>query len=49
MKQVTMIGLDLVKQIFQIRGVDAAGAVVLRRQIKHRQVGAVFHQAATAV
>ena len=42
MKQVTTIGLDLAKQIFQVHGVDAAGAVVLRRQIKHRQVVPFF-------
>src|SRR6266481_1361324 len=31
MKEVTTIGLDLAKAVFQVHGVDAAGAVTLRR------------------
>ena len=42
MKQVTTIGLDLAKRIFQVHGVDAAGSVVLRRQLKRRQVVPFF-------
>ena len=42
MKQVTTIGLDLAKRVFQVHGVDAAGAVVLRRQLKRRQVAGFF-------
>jgi putative transposase len=38
MTQVTTIGLDLAKRVFQVHGVGAAGAVVLRRQLKRRQV-----------
>ena len=40
--KITTIGLDLAKQVFQVHGVDAAGAVVLRRQLKRRQVAAFF-------
>jgi transposase len=29
---VTTIGLDIAKSVFQVRGVDAAGRVVIRRQ-----------------
>jgi hypothetical protein len=32
MGQVTTIGLDLAKQVFQVHGVDAKGATVLRKQ-----------------
>jgi transposase len=42
MKQVTTIGLDLAKRVFQVHGVDASGAVVLRRQLKRRQVMPFF-------
>jgi len=35
MSEVTTIGLDLPKRFFRV---DAAGAVVLRRQLKRRQV-----------
>lgn len=40
--QVTTIGLDLGKRLFQVHGVDAAGAVMLRRQLKRRQVEPFF-------
>jgi transposase len=33
MKEVTTIGLDLAKAVFQVHGVDAAGAVTLRRAV----------------
>jgi transposase len=42
MGEVTTIGLDLAKRVFQVHGVDAAGAVVLRRQLKRRQVEPFF-------
>ena len=40
--QVTTIGLDLGKRLFQVHGVDAAGTVMLRRQLKRRQVEPFF-------
>src|SRR5262249_57744649 len=33
---VTTIGLDIAKSVFQIHGVDAAGNVIVRRQLKRR-------------
>ncbi len=36
--KITTIGLDLAKNVFQVHGVDAAGKVVLTRQLKRSQV-----------
>jgi transposase len=36
MQTVTTIGLDIGKSVFQVHGVDAAGQVVVRRQLKRR-------------
>lgn len=38
MGQVVTIGLDLAKSVFQVHGVDAAGEVVVRRQIRRSQL-----------
>jgi transposase len=38
MGQMVTIGLDLAKSVFQVHGVDAAGAVVVRRQIRRSQL-----------
>lgn len=38
MKEITTIGLDLAKSVFQIHAVDAEGAVIVRRQIKRAQL-----------
>jgi transposase len=42
MKEVTTIGLDLAKAVFQVHGVDARGVVTLRRTVRRRQVLAFF-------
>ena len=42
MGEVTMIGLDLAKHVFQMHGVDAEGATVLRKQLRRAQVLAFF-------
>jgi transposase len=42
MSEVTTIGLDLAKHVFQVHGVDASGAVVLRKQLRRGQVMAFF-------
>ena len=42
MGQVTTIGVDIAKRVFQVHGVDDSGAVVLRRQLKRRQVEPFF-------
>jgi transposase len=36
--QVTTIGLDIAKRVFQIHGIDAAGAVVVRRKLKRSEL-----------
>src|SRR5205814_200757 len=36
--QVTTIGLDIAKRVFQIHGVDAAGAVVVRRKLRRSEL-----------
>jgi len=38
MQVVTTVGLDIAKSVFQVHGVDAAGQVVIRRQLKRRYV-----------
>jgi len=40
--QVTTIGLDLAKHVFQVHGIDAAEKVVVRRQLRRSQVMAFF-------
>jgi transposase len=44
MKEVTTIGLDLAKNVFQVHGVDAIGEVVIRRQLRRRQVMPFFEK-----
>ena len=44
MQTVTTIGLDIAKSVFQVHGVDAAGNVVIRRQLKRRYVLAFFQK-----
>ena len=44
MQSISTIGLDIAKSVFQVHGVDAAGQVVLRRQLKRRQVLAFFQK-----
>src|SRR5215831_5911324 len=42
MGEVTTIGLDLAKHVFQVHGIDAEGATVLRKQLRRAQVLAFF-------
>ena len=42
MSEVTTIGLDLAKHVFQVHRVDASGATVLRKQLRRGQVVAFF-------
>jgi transposase len=44
MQAVTTIGLDIAKSVFQIHGVDAAGDVIVRRQLKRRYVLPFFQK-----
>ncbi len=36
--QVSTIGVDLAKNVFQVHGVDNAGKVVISRQLRRKQV-----------
>jgi transposase len=36
--QVTTIGLDIAKRVFQVHGVDAAGAVVVRKKLRRSEL-----------
>ena len=42
MQTVSTIGLDIAKSLFQVHGVDGAGRVVIRRQLKRRYVLTFF-------
>ena len=44
MQSITTIGLDIAKSVFQVHGVDAAGQVVVRRQLRRRHVLAFFEK-----
>jgi transposase len=44
MQTITTIGLDIAKSVFQVHGFDAAGQVVVRRQLKRRYVLAFFEK-----
>jgi transposase len=44
MQAVTTIGLDIAKSVFQIHGVDAAGNVIVRRQLKRRYILPFFQK-----
>ena len=41
-KEVSTIGLDLAKYVFQLHGADAAGALVFRKKLRRGQVLAFF-------
>src|SRR6184192_3002892 len=42
MSEITTIGLDLAKHVFQLHGVDAEGTTVLRKRLRRGQVLAFF-------
>src|SRR6266481_1560936 len=42
MKEVSTVGLDLAKKVFQVHGVDARGTVVVRRALRRSQLLAWF-------
>jgi transposase len=42
MGEISMIGLDIAKNVFQVHGVDSSGAPVLRRQLRRGQVEKFF-------
>jgi hypothetical protein len=43
-QSISTIGLDIAKSVFQVHGVDAAGQVVLRRQLRRGQVWTFFQK-----
>ena len=40
--QITTIGLDIAKNVFQVHGIDATENVVVRKQLRRSQVIAFF-------
>lgn len=44
MQSISTVGLDIAKSVFQVHGVDAAGQVVVRPQLRRRYVLAFFQK-----
>ena len=44
MKQITTIGLDLAKQVFQIHGADAEGSPIVNRKLRRAEVLRFFEK-----
>ena len=44
MSEITTVGLDLAKNVFQVHGADASGQAVLRKKLRRDQVLAFFGQ-----
>jgi transposase len=44
-----MIGMDLAKSVFQVHGIDGAGQVVIRKQLRRGQVARLFARLEPAV
>ena len=42
MHQITTIGIDLAKSVFQVHGVDTEGAIVVKRKLRRAQVLTFF-------
>jgi len=49
MNEISIIGLDLAKQVFQVHGADKAGRCLLRKQIKRREVLRFFTELAPCI
>lgn len=49
MGQVVTIGLDIAKSVFQVRGVDAAGVIVIRQKLTRAQLLKFFENLAPCV
>jgi transposase len=41
---ITTLGIDLAKEVFQLHGVDGAGATVVRRKVRRAQLLRVLVQ-----
>ena len=46
MNKISVIGLDLAKNVFQVHGVDSDGEVVVRKQLKRSQLRQFFAKVA---
>ena len=46
MKEISTVGLDIAKSVFQVHAISDAGDVVVRRQLKRRQVLQFCHERA---
>ena len=44
MSEITMVGLNLAKNVFQVHGADASGRTELRKKLRRDQVLAFFSQ-----
>ena len=44
MTEVTTIGVDIAKNVFQVHGIDAGGEIVIRRQLRRSQVLSFFNK-----
>ena len=42
--EITTIGLDLAKSVFQVHGVERDGSIVVRKQLRRRQILAFFEE-----
>ena len=42
MEQISTIGLDVAKNVFQVHGIDENGGVVVQRQLKRRRILTFF-------
>lgn len=38
MNKISVIGLDLANYVFQVHAVDSAGEVIMRKQLRRREV-----------
>jgi transposase len=43
--QITTVGLDIAKNVFQVHGIDAAEKAVVRKQLRRGQVLKLFFEA----
>lgn len=42
--QISVLGLDIAKHVFQVHGVDRAGKAVLRKRLRRAQISEFFQQ-----
>ena len=49
MKQVVTIGLDIAKSVFQVHGIDAVGAVIVRKRLTRSRMLPFFEKQASCV